>query len=479
MKAASRPQNYPTDRVLRSNAQTDNTLQESLETTQAETTQTTQTSTSATPATTTTVTSQSSLLSCVTTTASGVAGVTTSATSHTTSEQSPPVVISSSVITSATSQTTNGQSSSSPSVIISSSVVTSATSHTTYGQSSSSPSVVTSSCVVTVTSAASIASGTSITSMATGVHLRKFDGTENALVWLSNLQCWTSYHNLSDDHVLQAIGCNLEGPAASWFLGLPDATKQSKEAFVEAFKTRFNSEQRSVSFINIRQLPDETTDKFVERAEKMAIGHNIPEDYKVQLTVNGLDAKFKQRIISKEPKTFQELRHALALAKAELECAIENPTANISVNEICAAVAAQLQQTIKQEVSAIASAHNIGSGPQQQPRFQKQWHPRPQNQWRQSQPQWQNGQFQNQWGHGQWQNGPNTRPPFNQQQRQPRPQFPQGRRCSGCGKSCFNRTSCPSYNTQCANCLRMHHFAEVCRSPPSTQQTTQQFQGPQ
>ena len=123
----------------------------------------------------------------------------------------------------------------------------------------------------------------------------------------------------------------------------------------------------------------------LRRAEKMAIGHNIPEDYKVQFTVNGLDAKFKQRIISKEPKTFQELRHALALAKAGLECAIENPTANISVNEICAAVAAQLQQTIKQEVSAIASAHSVGSRPQQQPRFQKQWHPRPQNQWRQSQ----------------------------------------------------------------------------------------------
>ena len=93
----------------------------------------------------------------------------------------------------------------------------------------------------------------------------------------------------------------------------------------------------------------------------MAIGHNIPEDYKVQFTVNGLDAKFKQCVISKEPKTFQQLRQALALAKAELECTIENPTANISVNEICAAVAAQLQQTIKQEVSAIASAKSIGS----------------------------------------------------------------------------------------------------------------------
>ena len=53
------------------------------------------------------------------------------------------------------------------------------------------------------TSAASNTSGTyatqaipeTITSMTTDVHLRKFDGTENALLWLSNLECWTSYHN--------------------------------------------------------------------------------------------------------------------------------------------------------------------------------------------------------------------------------------------------------------------------------------------
>ena len=189
MKAASRPQNYQTDRILRSNAQTDNTIQEALETIQKEITQTTQTTTSATPATTTTVASQSSLLSCVTTTSGGVAGV-TSATSHTTSEQSsssPSVVISSRVATSATLQTTSGPSISSQSVVISTRVTTSAASNT---------------------------SGTPITSMATGVYVRKFDGTENALVWLSNLECWTSYHNLSDDHVLHAIGCNLEGPTA-------------------------------------------------------------------------------------------------------------------------------------------------------------------------------------------------------------------------------------------------------------------------
>ena len=51
-------------------------------------------------------------------------------------------------------------------------------------------------------------------------------------------------------------------------------------------------------------------------------------------------------MVSGEPKTTRELRHYIALTKAELEC---STAADASINEHCAAVSAQLSQVISNQ----------------------------------------------------------------------------------------------------------------------------------
>lgn len=142
--------------------------------------------------------------------------------------------------------------------------------------------------------------------------------------------------------------------------------------------------------MGIKQDIGENTDAYLARAEKIALGHNLPELYKVQFIVNGLHNNIKSRIIAKQPKTFQTLREAIVIAKAELECTENtgNPLSEVTLR----AFAAQIKDSLRQELCSL-SATNIDPGnrqsknrrqkqPWQQP-AQQPWQRPPQQQWQQ------------------------------------------------------------------------------------------------
>lgn len=83
-------------------------------------------------------------------------------------------------------------------------------------------------------------------------------------------------------------------------------------------KSRFANIETN-SLLRLKQYTGEATSDYLSRAEKISLGHDLPEIYKVQFTTNGLIHSIKKGVISKEPKTFQELRHAVDQAKQELE----------------------------------------------------------------------------------------------------------------------------------------------------------------
>nr|XP_034338064.1 uncharacterized protein LOC117692861 [Crassostrea gigas] len=112
--------------------------------------------------------------------------------------------------------------------------------------------------------------------MATGVKLKKFDGSENVFIWLSNFENWQKFHNESDAQALLAIGCNFEGQAATWFHSLTDQQKSNMQQFKQCLKDRFAPNEATFSLMGIKQDISENTDAYLARAEKIALGHNLP-----------------------------------------------------------------------------------------------------------------------------------------------------------------------------------------------------------
>ena len=64
--------------------------------------------------------------------------------------------------------------------------------------------------------------------MASGISLKKFDGSENVHVWLRMFENWQTFHNIIDVDALHAVGCNFESQALTWLHLLPHKQKTCK-----------------------------------------------------------------------------------------------------------------------------------------------------------------------------------------------------------------------------------------------------------
>ncbi|XP_065921119.1 probable serine/threonine-protein kinase ifkA [Magallana gigas] len=218
-----------------------------------------------------------------------------------------------------------------------------------------------------------------IVNMTTGINLKKFSGSENVHLWLSHLDSWQKFHNVTDGAALLAIGCNLEGQAETWLQTLSPRQRNNLTEFKECLKNRFAPQETNFTLLSIRQQAGETADVYLSRAEKTALGHDLPEIYKVQFAIQGLENQVKAKVISKEPKTFQELRHAVSLAKAQLEC---NTTEDMN-NLTLVALAAQLKDSLKAEISALTQSNCQSRNGQPEPWSKP---PNPHPQWQQFAP---------------------------------------------------------------------------------------------
>ena len=223
--------------------------------------------------------------------------------------------------------------------------------------------------------------------MSTGVKLKKFDGTDNVHIWLANFEDWQKFHNETDAQALLAVGCNLDGQAATWYHTLSNREKTNMQLFKQCLRDRFAPSEATFSLMSIKQNTGESTDAYLARAEKMALGHNLTEVYKVQFIVNGLNNCIKSRIIGKKPQTFQALREAVALAKAELDCMESNPISEITLK----AFATELKESLRQELCSLSTFNNIQTDSRQNKRQykkngnqQQQWQQAPQQQWQQA-----------------------------------------------------------------------------------------------
>ncbi|KAK3104775.1 hypothetical protein FSP39_009897 [Pinctada imbricata] len=212
--------------------------------------------------------------------------------------------------------------------------------------------------------------------MASGIALKKYSGTESPIIWLSQLEAWQNFHNISEERTLQAIAYSLEGGAASWWQTLPDEVKTTLSTFKTEFKKRFNSGSTDISIMSIKQFEAETAEEFLQRAERVALGHELPERYKVQLAVKGLKPDIRSRVLGKEPSTFSELRRCVQLAQAEIECLSHTCASVTSVNEhdFQKELLKQVRETVRDELCVVnRTPTNFG---QQGGQFRRNYPPR-------------------------------------------------------------------------------------------------------
>lgn len=266
--------------------------------------------------------------------------------------------------------------------------------------------------------------------MTTGFTLQKFGGTESPVIWISKLEAWQTFYNYSDNKVLAMLPCALDGSASTWFQSLQPPCA-SLTAFKTKLKERFQPIEYGMPLMGIQQQIDETTDSFIERAERTGLGHNIEEQYKVQATASGLLPMLRGKVLAREPKTFQQLRKAVSLVKMEVSGYSGASSETSEIKNLCAMFTNQmseLQKTLQGQINAVTTNQQNERNDNPQRRF------RPQEQRR----------------------APHHNPQKHQSERH------EQNECPGCGKSCRTRISCPAFNAKCNYCSKWHHFERVC-----------------
>lgn len=155
----------------------------------------------------------------------------------------------------------------------------------------------------------------------TTVQPNKFNGSESPCIWLSKLTAWQKFNKLTYNAVLDYIPCLLEGSAGTWFQTLNPTQYQTLQAFKDLLSERYKPASYKMAMFGIRQESGETCEKYLERAERLALAHHdLDESYKVQFIANGLISNIRGRVLAREPQTFQALRRDISLVQLELGC---------------------------------------------------------------------------------------------------------------------------------------------------------------
>lgn len=274
--------------------------------------------------------------------------------------------------------------------------------------------------------------------MATGFSFPKFNGSESPVIWLSKLDAWQQFHNYADQKILAMLPCALEGSASTWFQTLQPPCN-SLTAFKKQLTDRFQPILYGMPLMGIRQDTSETMDQYLERAEKISMIHDMAELYKVQAIASGLLPPWRGKVLSREPKSFQELRNTISKVQVELSDLPQNlnHSSDHSLAHLCTTLATQMTELTK-SIKADISALRVTSEPDQS-----------------SQQRWTNQ-------HGGRPRYHNNRRDMNQRSRQYEREPREYESCKGCGKSCSIREKCPAFNTKCTYCFKWHHYENVC-----------------
>ena len=199
--------------------------------------------------------------------------------------------------------------------------------------------------------------------MASGLHLQKFNGKESPSLWWTQLTSWQAFSGHTDEKIFNGLGVMFEGPALAWFRNLPAEDKVSLDTVKTALIKRFGV-SRSFYSVKLEQSPMESPEDFLTRAEQVLMDDTeLPEKHKVEKIVYGLLPQYQEKVIHHEPKTYNELRRAITLSVAGLQC---NAARSGSINSVESTVSSLVTE-LKDALQAVQALHH--REPQQQRRY--------------------------------------------------------------------------------------------------------------
>jgi hypothetical protein len=353
--------------------------------------------------------------------------------------------------------------------------------------------------------------------------------------WMRYMSVWIASHRTMDEIAkINMAALFLDGSALEWFYSLQiggdiDGGSITRfETFKDRFLDRFRKDHIDTSRLvqeiwEMRQLPGQSTEDFVESVRKKAIKVDLSRAETVLAIRAGLRGDIKA-IIMQHPEvtTMEDIVKWGTVAE-------RYPPASSEVSKELIEMVKRIDETMHR-VNVRPLVHDQASNddghalvqaepaPSQEfAQNQSTWRPS-NNVWRQSnQSNWRSPN-QNEWrspGQNNWRssnqtNGQNSNfqrgaPRYQsvgpQQYQQPRPngnrpssgfannrptqsnngqvqngysssgqQFPP---CQGCGRTTHSRSMCPANGTDCWKCGKIGHWGRICRSAPGPTPSTQ------
>ncbi|KAK6175597.1 hypothetical protein SNE40_014024 [Patella caerulea] len=352
---------------------------------------------------------------------------------------------------------------------------------------------------------------TSDMSVSKPTYTEKFSGApgQNIEVWLKRFRAYITVSNLAICHQLFTLGSLLEGTAKKYFDTIDiDFTVDSIEPYLKSLSDRFSvSKIFDTSLLDVKQLPSETVDEYIDRVQCNISGHQIQENILVSYVLKGLNASLQPWVRNKDPKTLTEVRQ---IAKTTEQQMCLTPSVRMvdtqDMQEML--VAALKQHTDQQGINHPNRSNSQQFQPYSGDRFsdnrRAEWYqqydgyyqptgvPSQQNggSWQyndrqQNDRSWQQNDRRHNGGNwqlnGRQHNGGSWQEKRNGGQRIQRQQFQQPRQngsqrwktnvsCYGCGnfKICQPKSSCPYFHFVCQNCFKTGHRTESCLPGIST-----------
>ena len=254
--------------------------------------------------------------------------------------------------------------------------------------------------------------------------LPKFDGRGSATEWWMSFMAFIRFTNIPAVRAIQMLHFYFSGISLQWFNFLDPVKKTSLDVFRQAFFERFKSSSPfNKDLLRIQQQPGEGVEEYIYRVRKLATDSTLDEAAVTELAKDGLQQRLRELVVPQRPTTLEQLREQAILAEDAVD--IKRTVTNGSPEP-------QAKSVVDPSLVAAIQTAMLTMMPTNPPKEQQQEV---------------NAAY-------------NSRPYYQRSNNQrPRHKGP----CLRCGgKSCFDKSSCPGFTSECSYCYRRGHSTQAC-----------------
>lgn len=138
---------------------------------------------------------------------------------------------------------------------------------------------------------------------------------------------------MNDEQAIASCQFHFQGQAQLWFNSLEGATRDNLQNLKAAFLLRFSNRKTSSQLFKIQQHDQESGHHYLTRIQQLAVGAaELQESAVIELAINGMSHSLRPHVMSRDKKTFNELRQSVEIANNIISC---NPFERQAQNNYC------------------------------------------------------------------------------------------------------------------------------------------------